>query len=85
VFDEVSARTTIDFEVSRHLHEVDGDLEFKLFAVAADVDVRSRVRVEEEKPADHERKGEKAGRMIIVDMSSSKKMRGRRPSPIENG
>jgi hypothetical protein len=33
----------MDFEVSGHLHEVDGYLEFKLFAVAADVDARSRM------------------------------------------
>jgi hypothetical protein len=41
--------------------------------------------VEEDKPVDHERKTAEAGRMIFVDMISSKKMRGVRRNPIEIG
>jgi hypothetical protein len=52
LFNQVSARSTTEFEVSRHLHEADGYLEFKLFAVPADSMHEVEWGLEEEKLAE---------------------------------
>jgi hypothetical protein len=71
----MSARSTIYFEVSRHLHEIDGYLEFKssywLSWLASMYEVESGVE-DAENRIDHERKAEEAERLIIFDMIRSK-------------